>query len=261
MDFSFAAAGFTVGLVVGLTGVGGGALMTPLLIFIFGVAPKTAIGTDLFFAALTKVFGVLVHGRHGTIDWQVFRRLSSGSVPAALVTVAVLQWLPVAKSSLEFLLKALSVALFVTALGLYFKGPLYALGRRRRLRAPESFKVIQLPLTVLAGIVLGVMVSLTSVGAGALGAVFLVYLYPLRMTGSKLVGTDLLHAIPLALVAGAGYWATGDMDFPLLGNLLAGSIPGVVLGSVLSARLPERAVRVGVATVLLMASTKAWLSG
>ena len=122
-----------VGFVVGLTGVGGGALMKPLLIFIFGVAPKTAIGTDLFFAALTKVFGVLVHGRHGTIDWQVFRRLSSGSVPAALVTVAVLQWLPVGKSSLEFLLKALSVALFVTALGLYFKGPLYVLGKRRRL--------------------------------------------------------------------------------------------------------------------------------
>jgi uncharacterized membrane protein YfcA len=204
---------------------------------------------------------VLVHGRHGTIDWQVFRRLSAGSIPAALVTVAMLQWLPVAKSSLEFLLKALSVALFVTALGLYFKGPLYALGKRRRLQAPESNKVIQLPLTVLAGIVLGVMVSLTSVGAGALGAVFLVYLYPLRMTGGKLVGTDLLHAIPLALVAGASYWVTGDLDFRLLGNLLAGSIPGVVLGSVLSARLPERAVRVGVATVLLAAGTKAWFSG
>lgn len=251
MDWISACAGFGVGVVVGLTGVGGGALMTPILIMVFGVAPQTAVGTDLMFASITKFFGAALHQRQGTVDWQVVRRLAAGSIPAAAATALLLQSMEVGQIKDGLILKALGVALVLTAVGLLFKNRLHSKGARLRTETPAVFKAAQPGLTVLAGVILGVLVTLTSVGAGALGSVMLVYLYPYRLSAAKLVGTDLAHAIPLALTAGAGHLALGNVDFGLLGNLLAGSIPGILLGSILATRVAEGWVRNAIAVVLL----------
>src|SRR5262245_4644954 len=249
-------AGFLVGVLVGFTGVGGGALMTPILVFLFGVAPQTAVGTDLLFASMTKAVGGWVHGQRGSIDWLVLRRLSLGSLPAAVLTVAVLRYAPAQAGLRAMLLPTLGVALVLTAIAMLFKVQLYQLGRRLRTGSPEQFKRFQPPLTVLAGAVLGVLVTLTSVGAGALGVVMLVYLYPFRLTPPKLVGTDIAHAIPLTLVAGLGHLSIGNVDFRLLGSLLLGSIPGIIIGSRLTLRVNERYVRNAVALVLAVVGAR-----
>ncbi|MBC7804327.1 MAG: sulfite exporter TauE/SafE family protein [Candidatus Parcubacteria bacterium] len=256
MDWISTLAGFGVGIVVGLTGVGGGALMTPILVMVFGVAPHTAVGTDLLFASITKFFGAAVHQSRGTVDWQVVRRLAVGSVPAAAATASLLGWLGTAQLREGLILKALGLALVCTAVGLIVKMRLHAWGRRRRTATPAVFKAAQPALTVIAGVVLGVLVTLTSVGAGALGTVILVYLYPYRLTPAKLVGTDLAHAIPLALTAGAGHLLLGNVDFGLLGMLLIGSIPGILIGSLLSTRIPEHLVRMAIALVLLFVGAR-----
>jgi len=150
----------------------------------------------------------------------------------------------------------LGLALVVTALGILFKEPIHALGTRLRLGDGARFKAMQPWLTVLCGVLLGAMVTLTSVGAGALGTAMLVYLYPLRLAAGKLVGTDLAHAIPLTLIAGLGHLALGTVDLGLMLNLLAGSIPGVLVGSWISTRAPVKPLRVTIALVLLMVSWK-----
>ncbi len=249
-------AGFLVGAIVGFTGVGGGALMTPILLFFFGVAPQTAVGTDLLFAAITKFAGTLVHGSRGSIDWMVLRRLCYGSLPAATVTLYVLHGQRIDGEVQTVILRTLGVALVLTSLSVLCKQQMHALGRRLRVDRPDSFKQVQAPLTVVAGALLGVLVTLTSVGAGALGAVMLLYLYPLRLTPAKLVGTDLAHAIPLTLIAGLGHLSLGNIDTALLGGLLTGSIPGVLLGSWLSHRLDGAWVARGIAALLLISGGK-----
>lgn len=256
LDLPTALSGFGVGVIVGLTGIGGGALMTPVLVLLFGVAPHTAVGTDLLFACVTKVFGVLVHGRRGTVDWQVVRRLAAGSLPAALAVVLFLAYYGTSEGRSEVILTGVGCALVLTAGGLFFRKRLQEVGKSLRSRAPSKFKRLQPPLTVLAGAIVGALVALTSVGAGALGTVALVYLYPFRLTAAKLVGTDLAHAIPLALVAGAGHLMLGHTDFALLANLLLGSIPGILLGSTMSARAPEVVIRNAMAVVLLLVAGK-----
>lgn len=256
LDLATTLSGFGVGVIVGLTGIGGGALMTPVLVLIFGVAPQTAVGTDLLFACITKVFGVLVHGRRGTVDWQVVRRLASGSLPAALATVLFLAHHGNSEARNEVILTGVGIALVLTAIGLLFRRRLQEVGKSLRSRAPSKFKRAQPSLTVLAGAIVGLLVALTSVGAGALGTVALVYLYPFRLSAAKLVGTDLAHAIPLALVAGAGHLMLGHTDFGLLANLLLGSIPGILLGSALSTRAPEALIRNAMASVLLVVAAK-----
>lgn len=256
LDVATTLSGFAVGIIVGLTGIGGGALMTPVLVLIFGVAPHTAVGTDLLFACITKVFGVVVHGRRGTVDWQVVRRLASGSLPAALAIVVMLAYYGASEARNDVILTGVGIALMLTAAGLMFRRRLQEVGKSLRSRAPSKFKRAQPSLTVLAGAIVGALVALTSVGAGALGTVALVYLYPFRLTAAKLVGTDLAHAIPLALVAGAGHLVLGNTDFALLGNLLVGSIPGIVLGSTLSTRAPEALIRNAMAAVMLVVAGK-----
>lgn len=256
VDAVTAVAGALVGVVVGLTGVGGGALMTPILLLVFGVAPHTAIGTDLLFAAATKVVGTAVHHNAGTVDWRIVRRLGLGSIPAALATLLWMQASGAGRIGAGTLINAVAVALLITALGMLFKERLHAFGRHLRVDLPQRFKAVQPGLTVLTGAVLGVMVTLTSIGAGALGTVALVYLYPLRLTPAKLVGTDLAHAIPLALVAGLGHLLLGNVDFALLGNLMLGSVPGVLLGSLLSTRLPQQRVQQAIAVVLGLVALK-----
>ena len=256
MDLLNPFAGFLVGVLVGFTGVGGGALMTPLLVFLFGVAPQTAIGTDLLFAAITKGFGGWVHGARGSIDWLVLRRLATGSVPASVVTLALLHVFPEDRKAGALLLPALGVALVLTSVAMLFQRRLHQLGQRLRTGKPDRFKSMQPGLTVAAGALLGFLVTLTSVGAGALGVVMLVYLYPYRLTPAKLVGTDIAHAIPLTLVAGVGHWSLGNVNFVLLGSLLIGSIPGIILGSRLSIKANSVNVRRAIAVMLAFVGGK-----
>lgn len=251
-----ALAGFGVGLLVGLTGVGGGALMTPILVLLFGHAPAVAIGTDLWFAALTKSAGSVLHHGRGTVDWEVLRRLWTGSLPAALVT---LLWLHVSgfdKLHHDGLLVALGGVLLLTALAMLFKARIHAIGQELRTHTPVAFKRAQPALTVAAGALLGFLVTLTSIGAGALGAVMLVYLYPRRLTPARLVGTDILHAVPLTILAGSGHLLLGNVDLPLLGSLLLGSIPGVLLGAHFSTRAPDGLLRPVIAGVLVLVAIK-----
>ncbi len=259
-DALTALAGLLVGLVVGVTGVGGGALMTPILVLLFGIAPHTAIGTDLAFASITKMAGFLVHHHYGTVDWQVVRRLAYGSLPASALT---LLWMTVTAAHQQRsggVMIALAVALLVTALGMLLKDWLHGVGRAYRVAEPSRFKHLQPMLTVGAGVLLGVLVTWTSIGAGALGTVMLVYLYPLRMTASRLVGTDLAHAIPLALTAGLGHLAMGNVNGPLLLNLLAGSLPGVVAGALISTRAPLTVIRYAIALTLAAVALRLFTS-
>ena len=255
IDAGYAAAGALTGFVVGLTGVGGGALMTPILLLVFGVAPTTAIATDLWFAAITKVVGAGIHNGAGQVDWQVARRLWAGSLPMALLVVVLVSLgQPIAKA--DTLTKAIGIVILVTALGLVFAPRLLASARGRRLQDPVGFKRVQPSLTVFAGLVLGLCVALTSVGAGALGSVMLLYLYPLRMTPHRLVGTDLVHAVPLAVVAGLGYLFAGMVDWKMLLSLLAGSVPAILLSSGLAQRFSGRWIQVALAIVLFAAAIK-----
>jgi uncharacterized protein len=250
IDGSYTLAGALTGFVVGITGVGGGALMTPILLLVFGVSPANAIATDLWFAAITKVVGARIHHGAGRVDWQVVKRLWMGSLPVGLVVaLGVSLGNPLGRS--VWLMQAVGGLLFVTALGLLFAPGLSAIARGRRLGDPSRFKAMQPSLTAVAGATLGLCVALTSVGAGALGSAMLLYLYPLRMTPQRLVATDLAHAIPLAVVAGLGYLIAGMVDGNMLLSLLAGSIPAVVVGSLLAGRIPGRWIQVSLAIVLL----------
>lgn len=249
-------AGFGVGAMVGMTGVGGGALMTPILVLLFGVAPAAAVGTDLWFAAITKIAGGSMHYGHGSVDWQVLRRLWFGSLPAAAATLVWLHFAGIGQVKQGVIMHALGCVLLLTAVAMLFRKRLHAFGRRLREKAPDGFKLSQPILTVVAGAIVGVLVTLTSVGAGALGTVMLLYLYPFRMTPVRLVGTDIAHAIPLTMLAGAGYLAMGNVDLRLLGLLLLGSIPGVLLGAVLSTKVPQGILRGSIAAVLGAVATK-----
>ncbi|MFM1831553.1 MAG: hypothetical protein RLZZ558_1893 [Planctomycetota bacterium] len=255
LDSSFAIAGACTGLVVGLTGVGGGALMTPILLLVFGVSPATAVATDLWFAAITKLVAVPVHHRGGHVDWQVVRRLWAGSLPVAL-GVVVLVSLGATVARVDGLTKAIGAVIMVTAVGLLLGPWLNALARGRRIADPERFKRRQPALTVAGGACLGLLVALTSVGAGALGTVMLLALYPLRMTPHRLVATDLAHAIPLAVVAGSGYLIMGLVDGFMLASMLVGSIPAVLAGSLLARRISPVWLRAALALVLAGSALK-----
>ena len=249
--------GFDIGLLVGLTGVGGGALMTPLLVMLFGFHPLTAVGTDLLFAASTKGVGVWVHGNQGSVDWQVVRLLSMGSLPAATVTLWLMWHFPAGDVMGHFIMSMLGITLILTSVAMLWKNKLHSIGKEQRTHKPHRFKKWQPILTVFTGVALGVLVTMTSIGAGALGAVMLTYLYPFRLSAVKLVGTDLAHAIPLTLVAGSGHILMGHVDFDLLGWLLLGSIPGIYLGSKISVRMDERHVRRGIALILMVVGIRA----
>lgn len=251
----FALSGLLVGMLVGMTGVGGGSLMTPLLVLLFGVHPATAVGTDLLFAAITKSAGTLVHGRIGTIDWRVVGRLAAGSVPGALATLGILALLGGAGADTgRTIAYALGWALLATAAALLLRGRLMLLVDRWRREKPSDPRLITL-LTIIFGLVLGVLVTLSSVGAGAIGVTVLILLYP-RLPTAQVVGSDIVHAVPLTLVAGTGYWLIGAVDWVMLASLLAGSIPGILVGSMLSPRIPDRALRPVLAGVLGLVGAK-----
>lgn len=249
----YSVAGFVVGGLVGLTGVGGGSLMTPLLVLLFGIHPATAVGTDLLYAGITKLSGCAVHHRKSSIDWSVVRRLAAGSVPAALATLALLaHWGAQSGRSSATISVILGYALFLTAISLLFRPWLVA--RTQPVFEKLSQKQI-LTLTVLLGLVLGVLVTISSVGAGAIGVTVLLMLYP-QMSTLRIVGSDIAHAVPLTLIAGAGHWAMGSVDWPLLVSLLLGSIPGIMIASHFAPLVPDRALRALLAFALMLAGAK-----
>jgi uncharacterized membrane protein YfcA len=245
-------AGFVVGAVVGLTGVGGGALMTPLLVLLFGVHPATAVGTDLLYAAVTKTAGTAVHGGNGSVDWRIAGRLATGSLPAAAVTLIVLAQFDLRSPSLtQFVSAVLGVALLLTAATLLLRQRLLKWARSGAAGRDNS----SASATVTVGAALGLLVSISSVGAGALGVTALLFLYP-RLASVRIVGTDIAHAVPLTLVAGIGHWWLGSVDWALLGSLLVGSLPGIWLGSRLAVKVPEALLRPLLATLLAAIGAK-----
>lgn len=252
VDLAQTVSGFVVGAIVGVTGVGGGSLMTPILVLLFGIAPATAVGTDLLYAAITKSGGTWVHGRKGTVDWRIVRFLAMGSMPAAALTLLLTHHFAPGGlgSASKIMTSALGVALVLTAAALIFRQRLLAFARRHD---PDTdhhpWK------TVAVGAILGILVSISSVGAGALGVTALFFLYP-KLPAIRIVGSDLAHAVPLTLVAGLGHWWLGSVNWSLLGSLLLGSLPGIYLGSHLASHIPERILRPTLAGMLVLVGGK-----
>jgi uncharacterized membrane protein YfcA len=245
--------GLLVGLLVGLTGVGGGSLMTPLLILLFGIHPSTAVGTDLLYAAVTKTVGSGVHGFNRNIDWRIVGRLAAGSVPATIITIVLLGYFGTTnKHETTLISEVLAVALVISASTLAFKSQILKAAIKRN---PDFGTKSSLGLTILTGLILGVLVSISSVGAGALGTAALFFLYP-RLPTVKIVGSDIAHAVPLTLIAGLGHWYLGAINFHLLTSLLCGSIPGIIIGSLTTRYIPETALRLALATVLILVAAK-----
>jgi uncharacterized membrane protein YfcA len=245
----YALSGFCVGLLVGMTGVGGGSLMTPLLILLFGVHPSTAVGTDLLFAASTKAVGTLVHAAERTVDWRLVGLLATGSVPATIVTLIVLSQVDLSGASAQRAVTlTLGCVLLVTAVVLLG-------GRRIRERYADRLNGLDRRttnlLTILLGLIMAALVTTTSVGAGAIGVTVLLILHP-EIPPGRLVGSDIAHAVPLTLLAGMGHWYLGSINWTLLDALLIGSVPGIILGSYLASRSRDAVLRIALAAVLIV---------
>ncbi len=257
-ELAFVLAGFVVGLIVGLTGVGGGSLMTPILIFLFGVKPYLAVGTDLLFAAFTKMGGTVKLARSGRVDWRIVAHLSVGSIPASLITLYTLRTLGAASTTVQHLMTStLGFALLLTAAVTLYKA---LLGGKPRVVATgaalaEATRPRHWSLPVLFGALIGSLVTLTSVGAGAIGVTVLLVLYPL-LPLPRIVAADIAYAVPLTLVAGLGHASLGSVDWHLLVTLLAGSLPGIWLGTHLMSKTPERLIRSLLSVLLAYAGTK-----
>ena len=253
MEFiQYIIAGFVVGLLVGLTGVGGGSLMTPILLIFFNVKAAVAVGTDLLYASLTKSVGIFAHGKLGNIDWKMVRLLAYGSLPASIVTLLYLKNMDIASDSAVADIKFwLGIALLLTSVSVIFRNQLAKLSKTGHWINPKYVPA----LTVVLGAILGFLVTLTSVGAGALGVTALLILYP-KVNITKIVGSDVAHAVPLTLIAGLGHASLGTVDYSLLGTLLIGSIPGIWIGSHLSSKVAEHWIRVVLALILVYVGQK-----
>jgi uncharacterized membrane protein YfcA len=257
----YSAAGLFVGVLVGLTGVGGGSLMTPILVLGFGQPATVAVGTDLVFAALTKLAGTASYGYKKRVDWRIVGRLALGSLPSS---AAVLIWFWTTRRAPividDLIIRGLAVMLVLSAVGLLFQTVLQRVGVRLTAASLERAEYYKPALTIATGAALGLAVTLTSVGAGALGVVALLCLYPLRLTADRLVATDIAHALPLTIVAGLGHAALGHVNVPVLGCLLLGSIPGVLLASRISMRVPPVVTRTLIAMMLCVVGGRILLS-
>ncbi len=250
----YSLSGFVVGALVGFTGVGGGSLMTPILVLLFGVAPTTAVGTDLLYAAITKSNGTLVHGLNGTVDWRITRRLAYGSVPATIVTLLLLSSLgqTAGHAANGLITSVLGVALLLTAASILARRWILDYIAHHLEGMSERSTAC---LTISLGAFIGVLVSVSSVGAGAIGMTVLLALYPRTQT-VRLVGSDIAHAVPLTFVAGFGHWLMGGVDWFLLFSLLIGSLPGIAIGSHLAARVPDHYLRPALATMMAAVGVK-----
>jgi len=244
----FTLSGFIIGMLVGLTGVGGGSLMTPLLVIVFKINPAIAIGTDLLYAAITKSAGILSHGKMGHINWSVVKKLMLGSIPASLIATYYLKEIDLTSPvTLHWIEVGLGIALIFTATAVFLQPWIIKKVVDKKIKPARHTNM----LTILLGFILGGVVTLTSVGAGALGVTALLLLYP-GMKLKRIIGTDIAHAVPLTLFAGLGHYNLGNVDLMLLGSLLIGSIPGIWLGSYLSAKIDENKLRYILIIILLL---------
>lgn len=254
--YAYVISGFVVGGLIGTTGVAGGSLMTPVLILLFNIHPVTAVGTDLLYNSVTKAGGTVIHNYNGTVDWRVALRLAAGSVPMTALTTWVLYELDVHGDATHVLVtKVLGVALLLTALSLVFRNSLMRVYQRR---VGEIEPKLVRNLTIAMGALLGLLVTISSVGAGAIGVTALMLLYP-TMPTARIVGSNIAHAVPLTLLAGAGHWIIGSIDFSILGALLIGSVPGTVAGSLIAPRVPDSALRLALASLLLLVCARFWI--
>jgi uncharacterized membrane protein YfcA len=253
IDPYYTIVGFLVGALIGATGVGGGSLLTPVLIVLFGVSPATAVGTDLLFAAATKTVGSIVHGFNQTIEWRIIGLLATGSIPATALALAVLSWLELRSGGASHLITAvLSIVLLLTAGALISRNKISTL-YAHRLTGLDDRSIAG--LTIVMGALLGILVTFSSVGAGAIGVTALVILYP-SVPAARIVGSDIAHAVPLTLMAGLGYGVMGAVDLYTLASLLVGSFPGIFIGSSILARVPDVALRYLLAAVLIVVGGK-----
>jgi len=241
MSIAYVVTGFGVGLLVGLTGVGGGSLMTPLLALLFGVSPTVAVGTDLAFASVTKVAGTLAHRYRGTVHWNIVRLLCYGAIPAAvLATLALKHFGALDQSIAQVIRYSIACSVLLTVVALLFRSRMQGW----IVKHPEK-QLQGTPLaiaTVVAGFILGTLVTVSSIGAGAIGATLLVLLYP-RLSPAEIAGTDIAYAVPLTAIAAAGHWWLGSLDWVLMITLLIGSVPGITLGSLAARAIPEKFLR------------------
>jgi uncharacterized membrane protein YfcA len=250
---AYIVSGLLVGVLVGLTGVGGGSLMTPLLVLMFGFHPSTAVGTDLLFAAATKTVGTSVHSAGRSVDWQIVGLLAIGSMPATVLTLlAIAHFGATSHMVTSAISLVLGLALLLSAVSLIAKDWIIRVAIERN---PDFGMHRSTGLTILVGFVVGVVVSISSVGAGALGTIALLFLYP-RLPVVRVVGSDIAHAVPLTLIAGIGHWYLGAVNFPLLGSLLIGSIPGIIIGSLCARHAPEAYLKPALSLVLVLVGIK-----
>lgn len=254
MTLTYIISGFAVGTLVGLTGVGGGSLMTPLLTLLFGVSPAVAVGTDLAFASITKATGTFTHRLRGTVEWNVVRLLCYGALPAALLaTLALKNFGGLSKELGQIIRYSIATSVFLTVIAILYRSKLMAWINAHQERQLHGKKLAI--ATVIAGAVLGILVTISSIGAGAIGATILVLLYP-KMPAAHVAGTDIAYAVPLTAIAAIGHWWLGSIDWELLGSLLLGSVPGITLGSLAAKAVPEKLLRGILATTLTLVACK-----
>lgn len=254
MTVSYVVSGFAVGVLVGLTGVGGGSLMTPLLTLLFGIHPSVAVGTDLAFASVTKTAGSFAHRFKGTVRWDIVRRLSLGALPAAVVATLLLKHFGTVSEVIGVVMRySIAVSVLLTVIALLFKRHVQTWLNAHPERHLQGRQLVQ--ATVLSGALLGVLVTISSIGAGAVGATLLVLLFP-RLSPAEIAGTDIAYAVPLTAIAAFGHWWLGSIDWNLLGALLLGSVPGITIGSLAARRVPEQLLRGLLAVTLTSVAIK-----
>lgn len=254
MTLTYIVSGFAVGALVGLTGVGGGSLMTPLLTLLFGVSPTVAVGTDLAFASITKATGTLTHRLRGTVEWHVVRLLCYGALPAALIaTLALKQFGGLGQEIAQVIRYSIAGSVFLTVIAILYRRKMitWITAHPERQLQGRDLAVA----TIVAGAILGTLVTISSIGAGAIGATILVLLYP-KMPAAHVAGTDIAYAVPLTAIAALGHWWLGSIHWELLGSLLLGSLPGITLGSLAAKAVPERFLRGILATTLTLVAFK-----
>ena len=254
MDLTYIISGFAVGLLVGMTGVGGGSLMTPLLTIFFGVSPAVAVGTDLAFASITKSAGTFTHRLRGTIRWDIVKLLCYGALPAAVLTTLALKSFGAIDKELGQMIRySIAISVMLTVVALIFKGKMLAWLNAHPERQLQGTSLAT--ATAVSGFVLGVLVTVSSIGAGAIGATLLVMLYP-RLSAAEVAGTDIAYAVPLTAIAAFGHWWLGSIDWALLLMLLVGSVPGITIGSWMAKAVPEKFLRVLLAMTLTGVAAK-----
>ncbi|WDZ97659.1 sulfite exporter TauE/SafE family protein [Herbaspirillum sp. WKF16] len=254
MTVSYVVSGFAVGLLVGLTGVGGGSLMTPLLTLLFGIHPSVAVGTDLAFASATKTVGTFAHRFKGTVRWDVVGRLSCGALPAALATTLLLKHFGAVSEGISLVIRySIAVSVLLTVVALLFRKRMQDWLNAHPERQLQGAALRN--ATIAAGAVLGALVTISSIGAGAVGATLLVLLYP-RLTPAEIAGTDIAYAVPLTAIAAFGHWWLGSINWELLATLLLGSLPGITIGSLAARAVPEKFLRGLLAITLTSVAVK-----